>query len=226
MKREIERSAVLQSISIDLAELSVLIDKLLTQFANPAKANVAISVQLNKEKVTAASVAELEEATDLPARVTEFSIAINEEILGPRRVVYVWSKTFASKTPRVTAIGESEAWAAGAIETTKVFFARHRRPFSWVSRIPMGMVAFTATLLLLWAGAQTWKAGQPIPWSWVAGYLALLSLDLVHVRVAECQLILRESESRLTRALPMLGLVVALASLGVAILAWLLPRTP
>jgi hypothetical protein len=226
MKREIERSASLPTIRIDLAELSVLIGKLLAQFANPEKASVAISVQIDSEKVTATSVAELRAAADLPAQVTKFSIAINEELLGPRRVVYVWSEPLGSPTPRISASGDSEAWAAGAIETAKVFFARHRRPFSWASVIPMGFFFFIATLMILGGTLQAWKAGHWIPWNWCAGYLALFALKLVHPRVSECQLVLRDTESPLTRALPLLGFVVALASLGVAILAWLLPRAP
>lgn len=226
MKREIERTASLPIIEIDLAELSVLIEKLVAQFSDPAKASVTISVQIDNEKVSVKSVAELQSAHDLPARVAKFSISIWEDPAGPNRHVNVSSSPLASNTPRVAATGESEAWAAGAIETARVFFARHRRSLHWASGIPMGFIMFMATMVMIGTGLQAWKASHWIPWSWAAGYLAIFSLNLLYPRLAQCQLVLRDTENPLTRALPALGFVVALASLIVAILAWLLPRAP
>jgi hypothetical protein len=202
----------------------VLIERLLPQFADPEKAKVAITIQVDKEKVSATTVSELHAASDLPAKVAKFEITITEHD-GAARIFYLWSKG-PTGSPSAIANGESEAWAAGAIETARVFFARHRVPFYWAAGVPMGVITFMASLWFVGASLQNWKAAHFVPWSWIAAYGSVVAVKLLHGQISECQLVLRETESPLTRALPGLGFVVALASLVVAILAWLLPRAP
>jgi hypothetical protein len=218
MKREVRREKKLPAFSLGIGELEALWTRLAALFEKPESVYAKLEITLPSEKLEFKSIEELRQYPGLQGRVTKFSLTLAQA----DRYIALGSSSFASR-PEVTAIGETEAWCAGAIETTYSFLLSNKLWYSWFVTATLGWVlllcANAPTLTLLLPKEQS--PGKPAFVAWLGITVTLAILYFFKGKLLPSSvLVITQRESFVRRHAAELSLVIALASLVLTVIGW------
>lgn len=225
MKREVTRRRALPAFQLDIPDLGLLWSRCCGLFDAPDKVRGILTFEFRTETLEFSSLAELEEFQGLPDRITKLSLRLYH---GDRRVSINSPLLFGAQC-EVSAGGESEAWCAGAVESVFAFIANHRTAYSWFVAAPLGWILLLvtyglpiATLMVRHFVAQESQVPPAVGYTWasVVGVLTLLYLSRRSLFPAAV-LKVRETRGFVRRNVAELSLLVAVASLAIAILGWI-----
>jgi hypothetical protein len=224
VKRHISRERSLPAFSVTIGELEVLWSRISALFGENEGIYGSIEIVLPAETLTFNSAQELRESGLLRGRITNFRLWMS---LGVKNVSVRIPSAVASRA-QVSAEGETEAWCAGAVETVYSFLAAHRVWYHWFAGVPIYGIILIMTFAT-WVMTAALPDNVRLPGAFVASWLAAL-LALVFVLVFRSRLLpaaaiqSQSDDSFLRRHLGEISLVIALLSLIVGLLTWLLPR--
>lgn len=221
MKRKVERKQLLPGFMLTIDQLEVLIARLCVLFPASDRVGFSISIKLKSESIDFESIEELRAYSQLPSRVTNFSIWVSD---WPRRVwISAAGKSLGDRST-VYVEGESDAWCAGVIETVQSFINSHRVWYHWFLSAPIGWVLM---LVLYIPGIyfSLQPKGAAIERTVLAGWFgALFVLFLLWVgrgRLLPASVLrIAEEENILRRYTPELTLLIALASAAFTVVGW------
>ena len=224
MKREVSREKKLPAFSLDVGNLEVIWERLAALFEEPKDIYARLEITLPAEKLEFKSVEELREYSELQGRVTKFTLWLGE---GGRHISIKSSPFFASR-PVVSASGETEAWCAGAIETTYSFLMSNKLWYSWFVVAPLGWVLLLCinvpniiSLLL----PKDQRLGKPALLAWLCITLTLAILYFFKGRLLpSAVLVITQKENFARRYSAELSLVVAIASLVLTVIGWFVAK--
>lgn len=224
MKREVRREKKLPAFSLGIGELEAIWGRLAALFEKPEDVYAKLEIMLPAETLEFESIEELREYASLQGSVTKFSLWLSQ---GGWHIFIKSSSLFASR-PEVSASGETEAWCAGAIETTYSFLLSNKLWYSWFVTAPLDWVlllcvnAPTVSLLLL---PKEQSLGRP-------AFAALLGITLTLAvlfffkgkLLPSSVLIITQKESFVRRHAAELSLVVAIVSLVLTAVGWFVAK--
>ncbi len=217
MKREVSREKKLPAFSLGVGDLEALWGRLTTLFENPEDTFASLEITLPAEKLEFKSVEELREYSGLQGSVTNFSLWLSQ---GGRRISIRSSSYFASRS-EVSASGESEAWCAGAIETAYTFFMSTKLWYSWFVTAPLGwllLLCVSAPNIISLLLPKDQAPSKPTFLAWFGITLALALLYFFKGKLLPSSvLVVTQRESFVRRHAAELSLVVAIASLILAV---------
>lgn len=216
VRREVSRKRVLPTFRIDVAELQLLWDRLFDLFAEKDKVYGSITVELGNEKFDCEHPSDLLACSDLPATVKNFSLHLSH---GGRRVT-IGANSFVAARPEVKATGDTEAWCAGAVETTVAFLDRHRVWYHWFLVAPVGWLLLLCTYGVMFGYMfvpKDFKLPTTVAVGWVTLTVVLLVLFFSRAKLLPvCSLEVRSEPSFLRRYAGELTLIVAVPPAGAA----------
>lgn len=215
MKREVRRQKVLRSFSIDISQLEALCIRLTTLFKDPKNVVVCIEIDLPNQTLKFDSVEQLMQFPGLHGKVTRFSFSIAET----GRSVFISARRFLGSRPYVYALGESEAWCAGAVESAQSFVESNSLWYHWFVITPIGWMLFLINLFPL-ANQLAQPHGVKITGSATIWWGALLFV-LFFVYVAK-MLVLPTAVLEITKEETFIRKYAAEVSFGLALISVLL----
>jgi hypothetical protein len=172
MRRTFEREQTLPPFACTLADLEALTQQVLETF-RPHDPTVSIDIELTGEELEFNNFEEIKQFTQLPARLTKFSIYIFTTQEHQDRSFHLWAQD--SNEATVTASGPNEAWCAGLKDVALGFAQRHRRWYAFTPRWFLGLAALSISTVPSVFKGRTLLSNWPTAISYFSGLL-LLSL--------------------------------------------------
>lgn len=220
MKREVERDKNLPSFEIDVAELEVLLGRLIDLFDDPDKVRCSIDIKLKDEALSFKSVDEIKGYDALKGKVTNFSIWLSQN----EKRISIRTNMFISTLVTVSTKADSEAWCAGAIETVHSFITSHRTWYYWFVKWPFGLLLMAMAFVPSVAeklGHKDLFANTTMSsaWLFVTLFLAILYftkgkfLPVATLRISN-------EDGFLRRRAPELSLIIALLTALLTVVGW------
>ncbi len=224
MKREVERDKNLPSFEMDLAELEVLLERLVVLFDEPENVHCSIDFKLKNETLEFESVEEIKNYKGLKGRVTKFRVWLSQ---GSKRIS-LSTNMLLSSLVTVSTKADHEAWCAGAIETVHAFVLAHRTWYHWFVKWPFGILL----LAMIFVPSVIEKIGYEdlfknkalsAAWLFLALFLSVLYftkgkfLPVVTLRISN-------EESFIRRKAPELSLLIALLTALLTVVGWFVGR--
>ena len=223
MKKEISRERDLPAFKTDLAGIGFLIDKLLSLFPE-GKCHTSITIKTNNEEFSFEAAHEVANVRELPDRVTSFSLRISE---GDRRLFF-YPGGFMGSAARITAVADSEAWCAGAIETALQFFRQNRTWYSWFRGWPIGallLLNFNTPFIMAALGLSSRFVAPNVLITWIVSLLIAFTLYSGRGRLLPSAILeIRRTESIIRRYISELTLLVSLLALILTIIGWFIKK--
>ncbi len=224
MKRKVERERKLPAYSIGIAELEILLERLASLFDDRDKIYRSIDISLPKEKLDFKNVAELKQYENLKGRITKFRIWLSKD----DKLISIRTSGFIYPQAIVSASGDSEAWCAGAIETTYSFLQSYKVWYHWFIYAPIGWFLFvlinipTTVIAVLPKGTVVDKY---VLIGWLATVTSLAFLYFYRERLfPSATLVISEEESFIRRHSAEFGLVIALISAILTVIGWFIGK--
>lgn len=212
MKREVERERKIPAFSIGIAELEVLWGRLLALFENGVKIYSSIDVRLPRETLEFSDIEELKQYPNLKGKIRDFSLTLSHK----GRRISIRSSGFFQAQAVVRTTAETEAWCAGAIETTYSFLQSHKVWYHWFVSAPIGWILIflanipTAVALILPKGSTINKTAYI---GWLATLVALGILYVFRKKLFPAAAIhITDEEGFVRRHSAELSLIIALLS--------------
>lgn len=216
MKQKITKQKALNAFAVDVTTLEVLVTKLKVLFDEP---RWSIDIDLGDRKFSFESFEELKLYAELPARVIDFLIYINQ---GSDKYILIQSTGGSGGDARILTTSNSEAWCVGAIETAVSFLKNHRAWYWFIRGWPlMGIIiAISVALGNLLPDAVGWKEKN----TEVAAAIAIsIALSVVFIKqekflpsgtlkVKTVESFISRYSTELTLLTSVLGLLIALLS--------------
>lgn len=220
MKREVERDKSLPSFEMDIAELDVLLRRLVALFDEPEKVHCNIDFKLKNESLEFESVEEIQNYKDLKGGMSNFSIWLSQ---GGKRIS-IRTSMLLSSSVTVSTKADNEAWCAGAIETVHSFVLSHRTWYHWFVKWPFGILlmamAFAPSIIGKITHDDLFKNKTLFSaWLFLIFFLAVLYftkgrfLPMVILRISN-------EESFIRRRAPELSLLIALLTALITVIGW------
>ncbi|WP_340124607.1 hypothetical protein [Methylobacter svalbardensis] len=105
----------------------------------------SIKIELPSEELRFCNIEELKKYSDLPNKIDKFSIWLNDmDYSKGEKNLSITTKGFLDNKNTVHAQADSEAWCAGAIETTYTYLNTYKVWYSWFNNAPVGWYLFFA----------------------------------------------------------------------------------
>lgn len=226
MKREVQREVRLPAFALFQGELEHLWQRMRELFEGETGIRTSINLSLPNEKLQFESVADLKAYVGLKGRVTDFSL----EILQGDRSVKVKSGGLFSSVPTVTVKAESDAWCAAAIHVVMSVIKANRVWYSWIVRLPLGIIYF---LLCLTIVALAWLSPKALTASTVSTlslFFALLVFGFLTFFKAtllpSASLIFTRELGFIRQYVGEISLVLSIVALVLALYTWRYPVAP
>lgn len=220
MKREVERDQKLTSFKIGIAELEVLVDRLLGLFPDPEKVHCSVDINLKTEKLEFESVAELKQYSSLKGVVTKFQLWLSQD---GKRISLRSGGIFGGRGS-ISAKADNEAWCAGAIETVSSFLQTHRLWYHWFITSPLGWILSALIYVPIITAAIIPKGTyieKPIVYAWVAITATFAVLYVARSKLLPSSiLVLSGEEGFFQRNAAQLSLLIAVISAVLTIIGW------
>ena len=222
MKREVERSKNIPALSLDLANLEILCQRLQALFDPSKKVLMHIDLKLASEKLSFETVDEIRAHTELKGTFSDFSVWLTQ---GESRI-WLRSKSAFGGLPSVSATAATEAWCAGAVETAYAFASSNRVWYYWLAQWPLGLM-LSGLVVLNWAFLVIGK-GKLSTSMGIALFLAFLTFLILYIArstvLPAATLRLSEETSFLRRNAAELSLLVATLSIVLTIVGWFVAK--
>ena len=226
MKREVTRERRLPAFRIDVGQLEALVERLSALFTD-TRVHQSVTISFGKEEFDFNTPDEIRKCADLPSRVTSFRLWLSEGPGGPRRVS-VQQTGLVLSSASVRAVGETESWCAGAVETVYTFLRAHRQWYWWVRGWPIGaltLLSLNLDTISRLLGVKSLMSSPLLIGAWLATALAFAALWFLRDRIFPSVVLeVRPHETTLRRYMPELTLFVAILSLVLTIIGWFLGR--
>lgn len=224
MKREISRKKALPTFRIDVAELSLLWERLVALFKDPSRVHCSLTLELPSETLKFDDFDELKNFQTLPSTVTNFSLRLME---GERHISIRTTGIIGSK-PQVSVGGESEAWCAGAVETVFVFFVQHKASYNWFIAAPIGWLLVLLTYGAGFASsflAKDVKVPLPALVGWLSLVVTFTLLYMLRAKLFPMTVLsVRNGDGFFRRHVAELSLLVAVLSALLTVIGWFVAK--
>jgi len=220
MKREIERERKLTSYKIDIADLEVLLDRLLKLFPVPEEVRFSICINLKNERLEFDNIDELKDYDSLKSEITNFTLWLSKN--DKRIILRAGGFLRGQGTIEVTA--DNEAWCAGVIETASSFLQGHRLWYHWLISSPLGLILYLFIFLPTMLGEFLPKdtyIPKLIIFAWGSIALTLAVLYIARAKLFPASIIVvRKEEGFFQRNASQLSLLMAIVTAVLTIIGW------
>jgi hypothetical protein len=220
MKREVERDQKLTSFKIGVAELEVLVGRLIELFPEPENVHCSVDINLKTEKLEFESVAELKQCISLKGEATKFQLWLSQD---GKRISLMSGGIFGGRGS-ISAKANNEAWCAGAIETVSSFLQTYRLWYHWFIASPLGWILSALIYVPMIAAAIIPKGTyieKPIVYAWVAITATFAILYVARSKLLPASiLVFSREESFFQRNAAQLSLLIAVISAVLTIVGW------
>lgn len=228
VKRKIQRQVKLPPFRCDVAAFVTLIDDLCRHCDQGGAANVAITVGFEHEELKFDTAGELLEFPWARDSISKVGVLVwPEDYRGPDISLRLGDSYELRGT--ISATSDSEGWNAGATEIGLAFARRHRRWYP-ASR-SVAMIPLFATVVALsmamshWFGVSPGSATYYIFLGPVAVLVGRYAFDATDWLFPGATIVVRDHERLLRRYSVEITVALGIATLAVALLAWLFPIT-
>jgi hypothetical protein len=225
VKREVSRERKLPAFRIDVGQLEVLCERLAALFTD-TRLHQSVRITFGKEEFDFDTPDEIRKCADLPSRVTSFRLSLFE--VGLKRRVSLQQTGLVLSSASVSAVGETESWCAGAVETVYTFLNANRQWYWWVRGWPIGALAllsFNLDTVSRLLGVKPLMSSPLLTGAWLTTSLVFAALWFLRDRIFPAAVLeVRPRESTLRRYMPELTLFVAVLSLVLTIIGWFVGR--
>jgi len=149
MRKTVKRVNNLPSFKINLADLEVLYNRLITLFDVSDRENFhfTVTIELSNEKIEFNNLEELKNYSDLKDKLFNFSIFCYYSYSINNRNIFISVDDDSDRRAYVVVNGDSEAWSAGAVETVCSFFSSYKTWYFWLLFIPFGFISLFSLII-------------------------------------------------------------------------------
>lgn len=221
MKREVVRHRKIPAFSISIGELEALWNRLTPLFEDP-DIRSSIEITLKGETLKFSDIKELKEYSDLKGKIKEFSIYLSTRTLSEAdRRIAIRAYNILDPHAEITASAETEAWCAGAIETTYSFLQSYKVWYHWFVAAPIGWILFAILnlpMISLLFVSKDFKFDKNLSVAWLFTIATLAILYGFRRRIFPASVIrVTEDEGFIRKHSAELGLLIAIFSAFIAL---------
>jgi hypothetical protein len=142
MIREIHRERYLPAFVVTVPELTILVDRLAASFEKPGDVSCYIDIELPRQTLKFTSLTELSSCAELPSELTEFKLTL----IQGERSISIKPHLLDDSNRIVSCRGDDEAWCAGVIEITLLFFSTRKLWYSFFTTAPLFRILILAAV--------------------------------------------------------------------------------
>lgn len=212
MKKQVSLTQKLPPFRINLEGLELLLKKLGAEF--DLEPRIKIYIYLNDTKYEFSSVQEIRNCPDNLAKAKNFDISLYSDTQWIR--LSVENKWYVSEA-RIRVESSREVWSSGLIKSIPKFMKPYKRWYSFIKKMPLGVIFFILSalpLILILFGFKFSIHSFGI-WISILSIIALVKLGSSYffpsavLYIKEDQSIIRKYQSELTLLLALLGIFIA-----------------
>ncbi len=224
MKRQITRERKLPAFSLSAGELELLWDKLLNLFDQPDAVYRSLEIQLPNEELSFTDVKELLQYNQLPAKLNRFTLYFHHN----GRSVSIRQTGMMADTSTARAVGDSESWCAGVIDTVHTFAEARKTWYSFFVTAPIGLLLFLSMYLpwlaSLFLGKEA-KIDKAVTAGWTVAIVVLVVLFFGRGKLLPSATIrIKDEKGFVSRHAAELSLAVALFSAALTVIGWFVSK--